>query len=151
MAGVHGPAGRAGLSVVGRPSKATAARLEAVCAALRAGATREEAAAHAGVDRTTLWRWADRQPGVRREMERAEADFAVQMSALVTREAADDWRAAAWQLDRARARRDRRESAAASAAGRGAAHRLDAVPVAEQAALARAWAERLEAEAVAAP
>ena len=77
-----------------RRSKATEARIEALLVALRAGNTRDAAAGHAGIVRTTLYRWLERDPALRTRVEKAEADAEVRFAAQVARGAGDDWRAA---------------------------------------------------------
>jgi len=99
-----------------RRSKATEARIEALLAALRVGNTRDASAGHAGIVRTTLYRWLERDPALRTRVEKAEADAEVRFTAQVARAAADDdWRAAAWWLERRRPKSYGRAQAAAAA------------------------------------
>ncbi len=137
---------------MGRRSKATEARIDAALAALGAGSTREAAAAHAGVDRTTLYRW-QRDASLRARVEKAEADFEVRSVAQIANAGTNDWRAAAWLLERRRpAGYGRTQTLAAADPGAStvalAAHPLDDLSRAEQARLAQDWAERLASEAV---
>ena len=98
-----------------RRSKATEARIEALVIALGTGCTREAAARHAGIDRTTLYRWLERDAAIRIRVEKAEADVEVRLAAQIVQAAPDDWRAAAWMLDRRRPRSYGRAQAAAAA------------------------------------
>ncbi|MBF6604995.1 MAG: hypothetical protein IVW53_05365 [Chloroflexi bacterium] len=138
---------------MGRRSKATETRIEALLSALRAGSTREGAAGHAGIDRTTLYRWLAGDARLRARVEQAEADFEVRSVAQIAQAAADDWRASAWLLERRRsASYGRSQMQAAAAAGASTVappHPLDDLSPAEGARLAREWAERLAAEAAA--
>jgi hypothetical protein len=127
-----------------RRSKATEARIEALLAALRAGNTREASAGHAGIDRTTLYRWVERDPGLRARVEKAEADAEVRFEAQVARAAADDdWRAAAWWLERRRPKSYGRAPAAAAAdnamAPPQAPHPLDDLTPEESRQRAQEW------------
>ena len=140
-----------------RRSKATEARIEALLAALRVGNTRDASAGHAGIVRTTLYRWLERDPALRTRVEKAEADAEVRFTAQVARAAADDdWRAAAWWLERRRPKSYGRAQAAAGIAAAGASvsapasHPLDDLPLAEGARRAQDWAALLAAEASAA-
>jgi hypothetical protein len=89
---------------MGRRSKASDARIETVLIALRAGNTREAAATHAEIDRTTLHRWIRNDPALRARIEKAEADAEVRYVALISQAAAGEhgWRAATWWLERRR-------------------------------------------------
>ena len=140
-----------------RPSKATEARIETLLVALRTGCTREAACDHAGIVRTTLYRWVESKPGLRARVEKAEADAEVRFTAQVARAAGDDdWRAAAWWLERRRPKSYGRAQAAAGIAAAGASvsapasHPLDDLPLAEGARRAQDWAALLAAEASAA-
>jgi hypothetical protein len=136
---------------MGRRSKATEARIEALVIALGTGCTREAAARHAGIDRTTLYRWLERDAAIRIRVEKAEADVEVRLAAQIVQAAPDDWRAAAWMLDRRRPRSYGRAQAAAAAADTPttpaqAPHPLDDLPLAEGARRAQAWALILAAD-----
>jgi len=100
---------------MGRRSKATEARIEALLIALGTGCTREAAAGHAGIHRTTLYRWLENDPGLRARVEKAEADVEVRLAAEIVQAAPDDWRAAAWMLERRRPTSYGRAQAAAAA------------------------------------
>ena len=125
--------------------------MEALLSALRAGSTREAAAGHAGIERTTLHRWLVGDAGRRARVEQAEADAEVRFGAQVAQAAGNDWRAAAWWLERRRSKAYGRAQAHAAAAGASTVaslpHPLDDVSPAQGAGLAREWAERLAAEA----
>jgi hypothetical protein len=137
---------------MGRRSKATEARIEALLVALRAGNTREAAAGHAGIDRTTLYRWLERDPALRTRVEKAEADAEVRFEAQVAQGAGEDWRAAAWWLEHRRPKSYGRAQAAAAAADSPtttaqAPHPLDELEPAEVARRATEWATIYAAEA----
>jgi hypothetical protein len=91
----------------GRPSKLTPDATERLLAAIRAGATRRDAALAAGIHRRTFERWMTRaaEPSAPAEyaafaasIERAEAEGRVALGAIITRAARKDWRAAAHLL-----------------------------------------------------
>jgi len=137
-----------------RPSKATEARIETLLVALRTGCTREAACDHAGIVRTTLYRWVESKPGLRARVEKAEADAEVRFTAQVARAAGDDdWRAAAWWLERRRPKSYGRAQAIAAAAAAGAAapapapHPLDDLTSDEVRQRAQDWALVLAADA----
>lgn len=134
-----------------RPSKATAGRIEALLAAIRSGSTREAAAGHAEINRTTLYRWLARNAGLRSRVEKAEADAEVRLAAQIAQAAGADWRAAAWLLERRRPKAYGRAQAAAAAASEAAAteapHPLDALSEDERRERARTWAAQLALEA----
>lgn len=88
---------------MGRRTKATDGRLEALFTALRAGNTRRAAAAHAEIHHATFYRWLDEDATFRDGVEKAEADAEVRFEAIVARAAQDGtWQAAAWWLERRR-------------------------------------------------
>jgi hypothetical protein len=135
-----------------RRSKATEARIEALVIALGTGCTREAAARHAGIDRTTLYRWLERDAAIRIRVEKAEADVEVRLAAQIVQAAPDDWRAAAWLLERRRPRSYGRAQAAAATADTPtttaqAPHPLDDLEPAEVARRATEWATIYAAEA----
>ena len=139
-----------------RPSKATEARIETLLVALRTGCTREAACDHAGIVRTTLYRWVESKPGLRARVEKAEADFEVRCAAQIAQAAPRDWRAAAWLLQHRRPASYGRAQAlaaasAASAAGAApsapAPHPLDDLTSDEVRQRAQDWALVLAADA----
>lgn len=67
--------------------------------ALRAGADRETAAAHASADYWTLTHLIEIDFEFGLEVARAEADFRISQRAAIARDAKGDWRAAAWLAD----------------------------------------------------
>lgn len=103
---VHGGA------TTGRPLKLTADRITKIAKALRDGAYREQAATLAGIGRSTFYAWleraeADREtdtPSPFRDLldavTRAEADAEAKAVGYVRVQAKQDWRAAAWFLER---------------------------------------------------
>ncbi len=99
------------MAEAGRPSKLTPEVQEKLVQALGIGNTRTQAAAYAGIDSSTLWRWMARgrteEGGLHAELRRAvfEAESRAQMAAMacVTKAVRDgDWKAAAWMLERSR-------------------------------------------------
>jgi hypothetical protein len=135
---------------MGRRSKATEARIEALLIALGTGCTREAAAGHAGIHRTTLYRWLENDPGLRARVEKAEADVEVRLAAEIVQAAPDDWRAAAWMLERRRPTSYGRAQAAAAAGAMTAAptpapNPLDDLTPDEIRERARTWALDLAA------
>ena len=138
---------------MGRRSKATEARIEALLVALRAGNTRDASAGHAGIVRTTLYRWLERDPALRTRVEKAEADAEVRFAAQVAQGAGEDWRAAAWWLEHRRpASYGRAQALAAVVAGGAPAsapvpHHLDDLAPDEVARRAAEWATIYAAEA----
>lgn len=136
---------------MGRRSKATEARIEALVIALGTGCTREAAARHAGVDRTTLYRWLERDPAIRVRVEKAEADVEVRLAAQIVQAAPDDWHAAAWLLERRRPKSYGRAQAAAAVdtttVPAQAPHPLDELEPAEVARRAEDWATIYAAQA----
>ena len=137
---------------MGRPSKATDGRIEALLAALRAGNTREASAGHAEIDRSTLHRWLEGNAGLRARVQKAEADAEVRFAAQVAQGAGEDWRAGAWWLERRRSAAYGRAQMLAVMAPEGptialASHPLDGLSKAEQASRMRAWSEVWAAEA----
>jgi hypothetical protein len=135
---------------MGRRSKATEARIEALLIALGTGCTREAAVRHAGIDRTTLYRWVEREPGLRARVEKAEADVEVRLAAQIVQAAPVDWRAAAWLLERRRPASYGRAQAAAAAGAMTAAptpgpNPLDDLTPDEIRERARTWALDLAA------
>jgi len=98
---------------VARPSKFTPERQQRILTALSAGNTRKAACEYAGVEQHTFQRWLLRYVHFAQAVTRAEGDAEVRMMALVHQAAPNDWRAAAWWLERRRSsdygRRDKLE------------------------------------------
>jgi hypothetical protein len=84
-----------------RPTKYHPARVDAICDALRAGATIEHAAEAAGIHRDTVHEWRTRYPAFADRIKEAEG-AGVLASLRVIRGAAEGgtWQAAAWLLER---------------------------------------------------
>ena len=93
----------------GRPTKLTPERQAKIVDAIRAGVPPETAAAFAGIDESTFYRWLARGRGP--EAESLYAEFAAQVREamaewetrdilLIGEAARTDWRAAAWRLER---------------------------------------------------
>jgi transposase-like protein len=87
---------------VSRPPKYNEQRAQRVLEAIRAGATRRAAAGHAGVDDATLYRWIERYASFATLLTRVEDDVEVRCTATILQASLEDWRAAAWWLERRR-------------------------------------------------
>ncbi|CAB4199230.1 hypothetical protein UFOVP1336_21 [uncultured Caudovirales phage] len=87
---------------IGRPSKKTEQRVEALLQSLRAGASRQRAAALAGIHRDTLYEWMKQDPAFSDAIEKAEAFAEFRFLARVATAAENErsWQAAAWILER---------------------------------------------------
>lgn len=92
---------------VGRPTKLSADITARVCADLRAGLSVSSACASGGIHQATYFEWLARaEAGERRFAEfadavtQAKAAGARQLEGVVRKAAVDDWRAAAWMLER---------------------------------------------------
>jgi transposase len=97
---------------VGRP-KLDPATTQRVVDLIRAGNYLEVAATAAGIHRSTLYRWLrhgrDQKRGRYRkflsQVEKAQAEAESRDVALIAKAAGEDWRAAAWRLERKAPRR----------------------------------------------
>lgn len=88
---------------MGRTSKRTPEREQAIFNALRLGNTRRNAAAFAEVDHATFYRWLEADATFRDGVTKAEADAEARFLAQVAKAASDGtWQAAAWWLERRR-------------------------------------------------
>jgi hypothetical protein len=85
-----------------RPSKMTDARVSTLLMALREGNTRRAAAAHAGIDHATFYRWLETNATFRDAIQKAEADAEVRHVAIVAQAGQRNWQASAWWLERRR-------------------------------------------------
>lgn len=92
---------------VGRPSRFNAQVLEIVCKGVKLGLSYERAAENAGVSRSVLHRWiaADnagkvQYRGVCDALAKARAEGETRLLARVIKAGEEDWRAAAWILER---------------------------------------------------
>lgn len=105
---------------VGRPSRFNAEVLEVICKGVKLGLSYERAAENAGVSRSVLHRWiaADnagkaQYRGVCDALAKARAEGETRLLARVIKAGEEDWRAAAWILERRHpenyARMERRE------------------------------------------
>lgn len=99
----------AGRGQPGRADKLTPETQKKILDAVRAGAYMEQAAHHAGINQATLYRWLERGAGddaparfreFREALTRARADAEVGAVAALRRAMPDDWRAAAFFLER---------------------------------------------------
>lgn len=74
--------------------------VERICAVLAEGNTRRTAAAIAGIDETTLWRWMNRHAEFAERVKTAEQEAVRRNVAIIQRAAEKSWQAAAWWLER---------------------------------------------------
>lgn len=81
-------------------SKYTPERVAKIMQALDMGATHELAAGYAGISADTLVNWRKRYPAFSDQMREAEGRAAVKWLAKIEAAATDDWKAAAWKLER---------------------------------------------------
>lgn len=91
--------------MAGAPTKYSAARVKAICAALSEGATRTAAAQSNGINRDTLREWMQDYPAFSGAVMRAEAEAEQAMSRALHAAATGkepDWRAAESWLKRRR-------------------------------------------------
>ncbi len=104
----------------GRPSKFNPELLDTICKGVRLGLSYERAAENAGVGRTILHRWMTAEAagdlrfrGVTDALAKARAEGETRLLARVIKAGEEDWRAAAWILERRHpeqyARMERRE------------------------------------------
>jgi hypothetical protein len=93
----------------GAPLKLTPERQARICDAIRAGIRPEVAAVYAGIGARTYYRWMAAGRGVDAEVlylefaeavELALAEWEARDVLLIGEAAKDDWRAAAWRLER---------------------------------------------------
>lgn len=92
----------------GQPFKLTQEVVKKLTTGIRLGMTYSLAAQYAGVSASSFQRWLrrgrDGEDGIFQdllvEMERANADGAARLLAQVNKHAKEDWRAAAWMLER---------------------------------------------------
>jgi len=80
--------------------KYTLERAERILEAVGAGATLRAAAAAAGIDESTLWRWQQRNAAFAKDLHAREAESEVVLVAIIRRAAETDWRAAMALLER---------------------------------------------------
>ena len=93
---------------MGRPPKLSASIQERIVSGIRSGNYAVQAAAAAGVHRSTYYRWLERgkeaSSGKYRDffeaVERANGEAEVSMVAIIRKAAIDKWLAAAWLLER---------------------------------------------------
>lgn len=92
---------------MGRPTDCTPELTAALCAELKLGMSIRGACQHVGIDDSTFRKWmmrgeAGEEPFVtfRTEATRAKADGVRALVATVRKAASQDWRAAAWILER---------------------------------------------------
>lgn len=89
---------------MGRPTKFSEERAQAMLEALRGGNYIETAASYAGIDDSTYRRWLQREEpefrAFRAAVKKAQADAEVRNVGIVLKAAPTHWQAAAWWLER---------------------------------------------------
>lgn len=94
-----------------RPDKLTPERQDRIVTAIRAGNTREAAAAHAGITDRTLYHWLAKGRKARSDckcrqlfqaVKKAENECELMSVAIIRQAASRHWTAAAWWLERRR-------------------------------------------------
>ena len=90
-----------------RPSKLSPAILEKVCEGVRLGMSYERASVRVGITATALREWMrkdeagnPRYAGVVAAVQKARADGETRLLARIHKASEDDWKAAAWILER---------------------------------------------------
>jgi len=88
---------------MGRPTKRSPEREQAILNALRLGNTRANSAAYAEIDDNTFYRWLAADGMFRDAVVKAEADAEARFLGVIAKAAHDGtWTAAAWWLERRR-------------------------------------------------
>lgn len=106
--------------MIGRPSKYSQEALDAICRSVRLGLSYERAAENAGIAQSTLSQWMQKErnghpryQGLNDALAKARAEGETRLIARVIKAGEEDWRAAAWILERRHpehyARMERRE------------------------------------------
>jgi hypothetical protein len=93
--------------MMARPTKLSPAVLEKVCEGVRLGMSYERASARVGISDATLRNWVKRDEegvrayaGVVEALQKARADGETRLLARIVKAAEEDWKAAAWILER---------------------------------------------------
>ena len=85
----------------GRPTKLKPEVIDAICASLKDGATREHAAKAAGIHRDTLHSWCRDFPDVSDAIAKAEGEMVTTAVGIIAKAAREgNWQAAAWLAER---------------------------------------------------
>lgn len=85
---------------MGRPTKYSEAVVQRLTTAIRLGATYAAACGYAGISDDTLANWRTTKSGFSERLARAEGEATVRWLTKINHAATDDWRAAAWMLER---------------------------------------------------
>lgn len=80
--------------------KKTPELLDSIVGLIKEGVSYAQAAQAVGVGRSTLMRWKKEDQDFRDTLKKAEAQSHVSMVSVITKAAKDDWKAAAWWLER---------------------------------------------------
>lgn len=93
--------------MMARPTKLSPAVLEKVCEGVRLGMSYERAAERVGISATSLREWVrkdeagvPRYRGVGAALQKARADGETRLLARIVKAGEEDWKAAAWILER---------------------------------------------------
>lgn len=136
----------------GRPTDCTPEVVRRICEALRMGCTRDAAAAAGLISRQTLANWLNRgadgvEPylGFVEQVQRAEDEAEQILLATIQAQAPQDWKAAAWILERRRPQQWARTQRTELSGPEGGAIRMQAqvVEIPAQAPTAAAWAAQV--------
>lgn len=85
---------------MGRPTKYAPEVVAKIMQAIDMGATQELAAGYGGISTDTFHQWRDRYPDFAAKLRESEGRAAVKWLAKIEAAATDDWKAAAWKLER---------------------------------------------------
>src|SRR5260221_313994 len=92
--------GWVGRADMGRPTKFNADVQQRICEAVELGATYEDAAEYVGIAYETLRDWSNKNPVFSAALRASVGKATLGWLELIERAAVDDWRAAAWKLER---------------------------------------------------
>lgn len=115
-----------------RPTKLTPEAQRRICEALAGGNTRADAAHYAGIDARSFYYWMRKGAKAKkgkyvqffRAVRKAEADCAVRCAARIQHATGEDWRAAAWWLERRRHQQfGNKDTTTVKGPGKGGAHK----------------------------
>ncbi len=87
---------------VGRPSKMTPEKVEAICTYLKQGNTRKTSAILAGIGHSTLYEWMEEFPEFADTIKRAEEEAIAHHVQTIHAFSQSNWQASAWYLERRR-------------------------------------------------
>jgi len=74
--------------------------VDAICDGLVAGLSIKAVCGIVNIDESTFYRWKEKHPDFKEAVDSTRPAFEAQMLEIIKHQAHDDWRAAAWILDR---------------------------------------------------